>query len=406
MEPFLEGIRVLDLTRLLPGPYATTMLADLGAEVIKVEEPTRGDPTRHRAPFADDRSYTFLVRNRNKSSVGIDLKDERGRAVFLELARTADVVVESFRPGVCDRLGVGYDDVTEVNEDIVYCSLTGYGQYGPYAEWPGHDINYIGVSGLLSLTGKPDEPPSIPGYPVADFAGGLCAAFAIAAALVGVQSGKSGDHLDISITDVVASFATIYADEFDGDGVVPQRRGTRLNGYHPGNQVYESADGQYISLAAIEQKFWKNLCEAIDAPELKELHFRTNETEYAQCRDACEEVITSRIAERPADAWIAIFDRCDVPASPVNEYDELFDDPHLNARGLFDTLEVESARGDSTEVRQISTPIQSRGDRKVEKSPASRLGSDTEQILTGIGIDAATVAELADDDVITPNRDV
>ena len=160
MQAFLEGTRVLDLTQLLPGPYATTMLADLGAEVIKVERPGVGDPVRSRDPSVGDRSYTLLTRNRNKKSIAIDLKHDDGREAFLELARTADVVVESFRPGVVDRLGIGYDDVRKVNEDIVYCSITGYGQDGPYVSRSGHDLNYIGVAGLLGLTGESDGQPA------------------------------------------------------------------------------------------------------------------------------------------------------------------------------------------------------------------------------------------------------
>ena len=401
MEPFLDGVRVLDLTRLLPGPYATTLLADLGAEVIKVEEPEYGDPVRHREPTVDGRSFTFLVRNRNKASVGLNLKDERGRQAFLDLAETADVIVESFRPGVCDRLGIGYEDVGEVNEDIVYCSLTGYGQTGPYADKPGHDLNYIGVSGLLELTGRREGHPQIPGYPIGDFAGGLFAAFAIAAGLAGVNAGKSGEYIDVSMTDAVTSFATVYADRYFGEGIVPKREKTRLLGYHPGYQVYQTSDEKYVTVAALEKRFWNNLCEALDLPELKEHHITRYEDIPEKEREGYIDSISAKIADRSQEEWLRIFEEYDVPGAPVNDYESLFEDPHLVERDLFDTIEINSDTNESARVRQISLPLQFDRDRLVDKEPASPLGRDTERLLREVGYDTVTISALAEEDVIT-----
>lgn len=400
MEPFLSEVRVLDLTRLLPGPYATTLLADLGAEVVRVEEPTRGDPVRHRKPEVDGRSYTYLVRNRNKASVGLDLKDERGREAFMRLAETADVVVESFRPGVVDRLGVGYDDVCEVNEDVVYCSLTGYGQTGPYASHPGHDINYAGVAGLLGLTGERDDPPTIPGYPVADFAGGLFAAFAVVAGVAGVAMGRPGEYVDVSMTDAVASFSTAYADRYFGEGSAPERGGTRLLGEHPGYRVYETGDGEYVSLSALEARFWDNLCDALDRPDLKSAHVGRDDEVSEERRTEIIEDVAAAIGERTREDLLTAFADHDVPAAPVNGYDDLFSDPHLRERDLFDSVEVETAEG-TTEVGQVSTPLRFRRNRTVEKEPASRLGADTDRYLSEVGYDAESVAELAADGVVT-----
>jgi crotonobetainyl-CoA:carnitine CoA-transferase CaiB-like acyl-CoA transferase len=405
MEPFLSGVRVLDLTRLLPGPYATTLLADLGAEVVKVEEPTRGDPVRHREPTVGGRSYTYLVRNRNKASVGVDLKDERGHEAFMRLAETADVVVESFRPGVVDRLGVGYEAVRAVNEDVVYCSLTGYGQTGPYADSPGHDVNYAGVAGLLALTGNRDGAPTIPGYPVGDFAGGLYAAFAIAAAVAGVAAGKSGEYIDVSMTDAVASFSTAYADRYFAAGATPEREGTRLLGRHPGYRVYEAGDGEYLTVSALEARFWNNLCDALDRPDLRDAYVgRDDDVSAARRREIVDEVAAA-MAERPRADLLAAFEEHDVPGAPVNGYDDLFQDPHLAERDLFDSVTVETKDGATETVGQVSLPVQFGRDRTVEKEAASRLGADTDRYLAAVGYDAETVAELAADGVVTLGED-
>jgi alpha-methylacyl-CoA racemase len=396
-EPFLSGLRVLDLSRLLPGPFATNLLADMGAEIIKVEEPTQGDPVRERPPFADDRSYTALVRNRSKKSVGIDLKTEAGREAFLDLAETADVVFESFRPGVVDRLGVGYDDVRERNEEIVYCSLSGYGQDGPYAQRPGHDINYVGVAGLLGLTGEADGPPILPGYPISDLAGGLYAAFAMVTALAGRGLGRGGEYVDVSMTDAVASFAVTFADRYFGEDAVPRRGETWLTGRHPAYRPFEAADGRYLTVGALEKHFWDNFCEAIGEPDLAEQHVGPNEFLPDAEHQAIVETFTERIAERPRDEWLERFDEFDVPAGPVHEYDEVFEDEQLRERGVFDTLELE----DGQEIGQIRTPLSFEGDRLAPASPVSHLGADTVPVFTDVGYDERRVRELSEEGVFT-----
>jgi crotonobetainyl-CoA:carnitine CoA-transferase CaiB-like acyl-CoA transferase len=341
------------------------------------------------------------VRNRNKASVGVDLKDDRGREAFMRLAETADVVVESFRPGVVDRLGVGYDDVRAVNEDVVYCSLTGYGQTGPYADRPGHDVNYAGVAGLVGLTGERDGPPTIPGYPVGDFAGGLYAAFAVVAAVAGVGMGKAGEYIDVSMTDAVASFATAYADRYFADGTVPDREGTRLLGQHPGYRVYETGDGEYVTVSALEERFWNNLCDALDRPDLRDAYVARDDDVSATRRGEIVDAVGDAMAERPREELLAAFAANDVPAAPVNGYADLFEDPHLAERDLFDSVEVATSDGETERVGQVSLPVQFGRDRTVEKEAASRLGADTDRYLEAVGYDAETVAELAADGVVT-----
>ncbi len=390
MRPFLEGIRVLDLSQMLPGPFATLMLADLGAEVIKVERPDGGDENRHRDPTADGESYAHRFRNRNKRSIAIDLKDERGRDAFLDLAATADAVVDGFRPGTVDRLGIGYDAVSAVNDDVVYCSLTGYGQEGPYAMRPGHDLNYIGASGLLSLTGAPDEPPTPPGYPVSDFAGGLYLALAIAAGVASRHTGNGGGYVDVSMTDAVASFGLTHAHEYFGDGTTPRRGRTMFTGGHPGYGTFEAADGEYVTVSAPEPRFWANLCQAIDRPDLTD---RVDGMGAATAADDVEDAIRAAIAERPHDEWLERFDEYDVPAGPVNDYAEMFDDEQLRQRPVFE-------RADEDDATYIRSPLAFGADRTPPIAPPPTLGGDSVELLESLGYDAAEVADLVDAGVV------
>src|SRR6056297_3088540 len=253
----LDGIRVLDLSRLLPGPYATQLLADAGAEVIKIEDTDAGDYARVMPPYTDDGvGAIFDAINRGKRSVALDLKSDEGREAFLTLAESADVVFEQFRPGVVDRPGVDYESVRARNENVVYCSLSGFGQTGPHADRVGHDLNYVGMAGLLDMTrADEDSPPQIPGYPVGDMAGGLFAAFSIVGALLSRELGNTGgEYVDVAMTDVVASFSqSIAYDALAGEE--PRPGETALTGDGPWYDIYECADGRYVTIAALEPKF-------------------------------------------------------------------------------------------------------------------------------------------------------
>lgn len=333
----LDGVRVLDLSRLLPGPYATQLLADAGADVIKVEDTGAGDYARYGQPETERGvGRLFDAVNRGKRSVAIDLKDDRGRTAFHRLAAEADVVFETFRPGVTDRLGVGYEDVAEQNPDVIYCSLSGYGAEGPYVDRVGHDLNYVGVAGLLDMTRNGEsEAPRIPGYPIADMAGGLFAAFSIVGALASRELGNTGgEQIDVAMTDVVASLSqAVSADALAGED--PRPSDTPLTGRYPWYAVYEAADGRHLTLAALEEKFWVAFCEAVDRDDLIDAHGTEDSAELAALREALDELF----AERPRDEWLEMLADVDAAVGPVNTPAEMVEDPQLDARGLFQRAE-------------------------------------------------------------------
>ena len=273
----LDGVRVLDLSRLLPGPVCTLHLADLGADVVKVEDTGAGDYARSLglAPTGDGRapsdapSAFFRMVNRNKRSLALDLKATAGRDAFLRLAQRADVIVESFRPGVVDRLGVGYAAVAALNPRIVYCSITGYGQTGPYRDRPGHDINYLGYAGVLDQTGTSGGPPALSNLQVADLLGGaMNASTAILAALFGASRTGNGSHVDVAMTEGSLAHNIFALHAIETFGHAQPRGGDLLTGGVPCYGVYATQDGRYLAVGALEGKFWRALCEALDRPDL------------------------------------------------------------------------------------------------------------------------------------------
>ena len=269
----LSGVKVLDLTRLLPGPYCTLLMADYGADVIKIEEPGKGDYIRWRTPAAEGIGARHLTVNRNKKSVALNLKTAQGQQIFKQLAAEADVIIESFRPGVMQRLGLGYEDIVQVNDRIVYCSLTGYGQTGPYRHLPGHDINYIGYSGILGLIGEKNGKPVVPGVQIADIGGGsLMALSGICMALFHRDRTGEGQYIDVSMMDGAITWLYAAMSDYFVSGTVPKRGETRLDGQFAFYNVYETRDGKYMTVGASEFKFWKRLCELIGKEEWIALH--------------------------------------------------------------------------------------------------------------------------------------
>src|SRR5262245_33583132 len=298
------GVRMLDLSRLLPGPYCSLLFADLGADVIKVEEPGLGDYARATPPLWGESGLGayFLLLNRNKRSVALNLKTEGGKEVFRRLARTADVVLESFRPGVMDRLGLGWAALSELNPRLVYCAITGYGQDGPYRDLVGHDINYMGYAGALSVTGARHGPPLMPGVQAADLGGGaLLAAFAIAAALHHRTESGRGQFVDAAMTDGVVSWMAPYLGPFFATGHVATRGEERLNGGWICYQTFEAADGGWVTLGALEPKFWANFCRLVGREDLVPLQYAEGAT-----RVKAEAELRAMFRTRSRDEWVRL----------------------------------------------------------------------------------------------------
>ena len=322
----LEGIRVLDLTRLLPGAYCTRRLADRGADVIKVEQPGSGDYMRWTPPLVDGQSTLFDALNRGKRSVALDLKTDAGRDALLRMVEKSDVLVEGNRPGVMARLGVGWEVIHARNPKLVMCSITGYGQDGPFASRAGHDLNYMAVAGALGLNGARHGPPIPLSVQVADIGGGgLAPAAAILAALVAVQRGGEGRWIDAAMTDeAVRWLGMAFAQRAAGERVA--RGDQRLAGRYACYRVYECKDGRYYSVAALESKFWTALCAALQRPDLVDLQYSEDQSVQATVEDI--------FRARTRDEWEKALAAIDACCEPVLELDEVRSHPQVSARGV------------------------------------------------------------------------
>ncbi len=329
----LKSLRVLDLTRLLPGPYATLVLADLGADVVKIEDPGGGDYMRYSPPLNDaDVSVAFAALNRGKRSVSLDLKKPEDRALFLELARAADVVIESFRPGVLARLGVGWEELSALNPRLVLSSISGYGQGGPWREKAGHDLDYLALAGVLGQLGAKDGAPAHPNVQFADIAGGaLTALVGILAALVERERTGRGRWVDTSMTEgVMATAAVNLAALFGGIVPGPTRGEGTLSGELPCYAIYPTADGRHLAVGALEPKFWTAFCRAIARPDLAHSGLDSGEA-GARVKAQVSQVLMTK----PLEAWVSHFSAHDVCVEPILTVDEVTAHPLHAARGSF-----------------------------------------------------------------------
>ena len=318
MRP-LDGIVVLDLTRLLPGAAATMQLANFGAEVIKIEEPERGDYGRRLPPYLDGEGALFHMVNRGKKSVALDLKSAGGRTAFLNLVRTADVVVESFRPGVMERLGLSYEALRERNQQLIYVSITGYGQAGPLATLAGHDINYMAMGGGLDLNGECGGPPVIPGIQIADLAGGaLQAVIAVLLALAARAKTGRGQAVDVSMMAGVAWLLPVALGIYAAQGEAPARGETVLTGHYACYRVYEAAGGRSIAVGALEPKFWQALCRALEREE-----FIPDQFAESPRREEIVAELARIFRTRTAEEWYERLQAVDACVTPVRNVAEV-----------------------------------------------------------------------------------
>ena len=385
----LEGVRILDLSRLLPGGFCTLLLADLGADVLKVEDMGMGDYVRWAPPYyegAEDsaKSAMFLALNRNKRSIRLNLKEAGGRDVLRRLARDYDVLLESFRPGVLDRLGVGYEQLREESPGLVYCAITGYGQDGPYRDRSGHDLNYLGLSGLLGLTGDRGGPPVQAAGQIADLGGGaLMAAVGILAALRERDRSGEGQFVDVSMADGSLAWLAMVAGRYFADGVTPRRGDPELAGALVCYRPYECADG-WVTLGALEPKFWAAWCRGVGREDLVEKQF---ERPGSPTHEQVQTIFTGRTREQ----WRAFASEHDCCLEPVLDLDEVLDSELVRAREMVVELDQPGAEAP---VRQLAPPI------KLSRTPASvreagpALGEHTHEVLRAAGYSDEEVAAL------------
>ena len=384
----LEGVKILDLSGLVPGALCTMILGDLGAEVIKIEPPTPsplagGGPS----PKGEERrkEAAYFAPNRNKKSMGLNLRSESGRQIFYRLAQQTDVIIEGYRPGVVKRLGVDYDTIKKLNPRIIYCSLSGYGQDGPYCKFPGHDINYISLAGVLGLIGSREGPPAIPLNLVADFAGApLYGAIGILTALIARNKTGKGQYVDISYMDGVISMMTFFTTGYFLNGVVTKRGETALQGAYPYYGAYETKDGKYITIGCIEPHFWENLSRLLEKEDYIPYHFVLEHFFYKPQDEKWEEISSylKRIfLTKTRDEWFELLIQNDIPAGKVYTLDEVFADPQVLHRQMM--IEVEHpALG---KVKQVGiAPKLSDTPGKV-RSLSPLLGEHNDEVLQELG---------------------
>jgi len=387
----LSDVRILDLTRLLPGGFCTLLLADLGADVIKVEDTGAGDYVRWAPPYygTDEhtplgtRSALYLALNRNKRSIRLDLKQEGGRQALLKLTESADVLVESFRPGVLDRLGVGYDQLKQANPALVYCPITGYGQDGPNRDRAGHDMNYLGLNGLLGLTGEKDGPPVQAAGQIADLGGGaLMSAVGILAALNEAKASGKGQVVDVSMYDGAQSWLAMVAGRYFAEEKVPHRGDLELAGSIICYRPYEAEDG-WVTCGALEQKFWAAWCKGVGREDLIEHQFDPPGS------DAHAEVI-ELFRSKKREEWRAFNDEHDCCVEPVLDLDEALDSEQVKAREMV----VELDQPEFGPVRQLGFPLKMSRTPADIHQPAPALGEHTAEVLGEAGYSGEEIAAM------------
>jgi alpha-methylacyl-CoA racemase len=388
MTGALGGIRVLDLSRLLPGGFGSLLLADFGAEVLKVEDTGMGDYVRWSPPYYEGaeesaRSALFLALNRGKRSIRLDLKKGEGKEVLLRLAREYDVLLESFRPGVLDRLGVGYERLRQENRGLVYCAITGYGQDGPYTGRSGHDLNYLGLNGLLALTGEADGPPVQSAGQIADIGGGgLMAAVGILAALRERDRSGEGQVVDVSMFDGALSWLALVAAKYLADREPPHRGDPELAGRLICYRPYACKDG-WVTLGALEPKFWQAWCRGVGREDLMDKAFeRPGSEAHAQ--------VERIFLERSRDEWREFASQHDCCLEPLLELDEALDSELVRAREMVTELEQPGAGA----VRQLGVPVKLSRTPAGAQGPGPALGEHTEEVLAGLGYSPEEIETL------------
>ena len=385
----LDGIRVLDLSRVIAGPYCAMMLADLGADVVKVERPGRGDDMRYLGNGKDGMSLGFATINRNKRAIAVDLQHPEGLKIVVELARRADVILENFVPGVAERLGLGYQALSAANPAVVYASVSGYGQDGPYARRPGYNTIAMGMSGLMALTGQPGDPPTRPGGSISDVAASYIAFGAVCAALVQRFRTGRGEHVDVSL---LASSVALLPDpsaHYFSSGVVPKRVGNRNPNVTPA-EAFRASDG-FINVVILNPEQYEKLCRALgDEGLISEPRFATNEARVAN-HPAFKARIEAAMAKRTVNEWVERLVGVGIAAGPIYEFDQVFEDAQVRHMGMVRDVDQPGLGS----VRMLGFPFAVGGSRPPVRRPAPRLGEHTREVLGELGISPSEIDRLA-----------
>jgi len=392
----LDGIRVLDLTRALAGPFCTLMLGDNGADVIKVEIPGSGDDTRKWGPpFIGEESAYYLSINRNKRSLTLNLQDAQAQEVFMKLAQDIDVVVENFTPGVMGRFGLDYDAVKAVNPKVVYCSISGFGQDGPYRNRPAYDQIMQGVGGLMSITGEPDGEPQKIGIAVTDIGAGMWSAFAIMAALNHRGKTGEGQYIDISMLDAQVAWLTYQAAFFFANGEAPKRMGAAHPTLVP-YQAFMCKDGKYINVAVGSERIWERFCQGMEREDLKDHPDYATNSVRVNNRGAMVSMLQEIFLTRPVAEWVKDLQAANVPCGPINDLADVFADPQVLARNMY----LEMAHPTLGSIKQTGLPIKfSLTPGGLDRHPPL-LGEHNHEILKSLGYSEADVQSLMAQSVI------
>ena len=378
-EPPLKRIRVLDLSRVIAGPFCSMTLADLGAEVIKVEIPGRGDDARAYPPFINGVSSYFLSLNRGKKSVTMNLKRPEAKEAFYRLAEQCDVLLENFRPGVTERLGVDYETIRRVNPRIVYCSISSFGQTGPYASWPGYDLIIQGMGGLMGITGEQGRPPVRVGVAITDLGAAMWATIAILAALRARDQTGEGQHLDVSMLDGSVAWLTFVAGNYFATGEIPKRMGSAHPNLVP-YQAFETADSRYILIGAGNDRLWALLCRGMGLEDWIEDPLYATAEKRVENREVLIQALEKEFRKRTRDEWLETLRDLGFPCAPVYTIDEIFIDPHVLHRGML----VEMEHSEVGTIKQIGPVLKLSETPCIIGSPPPGLGEHTKEVLKSI----------------------
>ncbi len=393
----LQDIRVLDLTRLIPGAFCTSILGDYGADVIKVEKTDEGDYERQIPPFIDSMASRFLILNRNKKSIVLDLKKVEGREIFLKMVAEADVLVEGFRPGTMKKLGLDYESLKEINRKLIYCSISSFGQSGPYRDIIAHDINILGMAGFFDVTGMKGGPPVIPGIQIADSIAGMNAALGILMALFSRKKTNKGQYVDTSMFDGMLSWMFDAVKHLFAGEEVPQRGEGRLWGGLPNYNLYKTKDERYMAVGPLEMKFKNELLKKLGREDLVEEREGVTSTEFRESDRELHAFLRKTFLTKTRDEWMAELGKLNICVTPVSTLGEALSHPQTLSRKM--VLEVEHPL--VGKIKQMGSPLKFSDIRPdINRYPAPRLGEHTREILRELGFAESRISELAEEKII------